>query len=148
MECCFRRNNLALRNISKGGYILIDEKQPDVILIGTGSEVKLAVSAGEELKNKHGIKSRIVSMPSTTIFDQQSRDYKEKVVPNHIPKMIIEAGVTDHWWKYNPDVVLGIDKFGESAPEEDVFEAFGISSRTIVDSVLCLLGNDRNNLRG
>ena len=102
----------------------------------------------EELKNKHGIKSRIVSMPSTTIFDQQSRDYKEKVVPDHIPKMIIEAGVTDHWWKYNPDVVLGIDKFGESAPEEDVFEAFGISSRTIVDSVLCLLGNDRNNLRG
>ena len=82
------------------------------------------------------------SMPSTTIFDQQSRDYKEKVVPNHVPKMIIEAGVTDHWWKYNPDVVLGIDKFGESAPEEDVFEAFGISSRTIVDSVLCLLGND------
>ena len=144
----FRRNNSALRNISKGGYILIDEKQPDVILIGTGSEVKLAVSAGEELKNKHGIKSRIVSMPSTTIFDQQSRDYKEKVVPNHVPKMIIEAGVTDHWWKYNPDVVLGIDKFGESAPEEDVFEAFGISSRTIVDSVLCLLGNDRNNLRG
>ena len=119
-----------------------------MILFCTGSEVKLAVSAGEELKNKHGIKSRIVSMPSTTIFDQQSLDYKEKVVPNHVPKMIIEAGVTDHWWKYNPDVVLGIDKFGESAPGEDVFEAFGISSRMIVDSVLCLLGNDRNNLRG
>ena len=124
------------------------KSQPDVILIATGSEVKLAVSAGEELKNKYGIKSRIVSMPSTTIFDQQSRDYKEKVVPNQVPKMIIEAGVTDYWWKYKPDVVLGIDKFGESAPEEDVFEAFGISSRTIVDSVLCLLGNDRNNLRG
>ena len=139
---------ISLKNISKGGYILIDEKQPDVILIGTGSEVKLAVSAGEELKSKYGIKSRIVSMPSTTIFDQQSRVYKEKVVPNHLPKMIIEAGVTDYWWKYKPDVVLGIDKFGESAPEEDVFEAFGISSRTIVDSVLCLLRNDRNNLRG
>ena len=89
----FHRNNSALRNISKGGYILIDEKYPDVILIATGSEVKLAVSASKELRSKYGIKSRIVSMPSTTVFDQQSREFKEKVVPNQVPKMIIEAGV-------------------------------------------------------
>ena len=77
----FRRNNLALRNISKGGYILIDEKQPDVILIGTGSEVKLAVSAGEELKSKYGIKSRIVSMPSTTILISKVAITKRKLSP-------------------------------------------------------------------
>ncbi len=143
----FLRNKLSLNNISKGGYILREARKPDVILIGTGSEVKLAMLASHELKKKYGINSRIVSMPSTTVFEQQKRGYKEKVIPQDVPKMVIEAGVTDHWWKYKPDVVLGINKFGESAPEKEVFEAFGISTRTIIDSVLCLTDH-KNNFGG
>jgi transketolase len=127
------------KNIEKGGYILFDKKKPDIILIATGSEIKLAVEARNTLAKENHIAARVVSIPSTTVFDQQTESYKKSVLPNTIPKMVIEAGVTDYWWKYQPDVVLGIDQFGESAPAKDLFDSLNISVETIVESVLVLL---------
>ena len=125
--------------ISKGGYILIDSIKPQIILISTGSEVGLAVKSASELSNL-GIRVRVVSIPSTSVFDKQKVSYKESVLPNHIPKVAIEAGVTDFWWKYRPDAVLGIDKFGESAPAKDVFEHFGFTVKSVVETVSAVLG--------
>ena len=74
------------------------------------------------------------------MFDKQKVSYKELVLPSHIPKVAIEAGVTDFWWKYRPDAVLGIDKFGESAPAKDVFEHFGLTMKSVIETVSAVLG--------
>lgn len=138
----FSKAKKTQKNIEKGGYILFDKKKPDIILIATGSEIKLAVEARNILAKENHIAARVVSIPSTTVFDQQTESYKKSVLPNTIPKMVIEAGVTDYWWKYQPDVVLGIDRFGESAPAKDLFDSLNISVETIVESVLVLLENN------
>ncbi len=130
--------------IARGGYVLVDsEGTPDAIIIATGSEVELAVKAAEQLKTA-GKNIRVVSMPSTNIFDAQDAAYKESVLPSAVTKRVaVEAGVTDLWWKYvgvNGRVV-GIDHFGESAPAGQLFKEFGFTVENVVMNVEAVLQN-------
>jgi transketolase len=125
-----------LAEIRRGGYILADEKQPAAIIIATGSELALAMDARQMLAEK-GITVRVVSMPSTTVFDRQEADYRDAVLPAGIPRVAVEAGVTDFWRKYVglDGAVVGIDSFGESAPAAQLYEYFGITSEAVVAAV-------------
>ncbi len=128
-----------LANIAKGGYVLSDCGcgTPDAILIGTGSEVELAVAAAAELKAK-GKKIRVVSMPSTDCFDAQDAAYRQSVLPDAVQaRVVIEAGVTGGWYKYAgcKGTVIGIDRFGESAPAEQLFPYFGFTVENVVKAV-------------
>jgi transketolase len=146
----FSRQNLAhmprstaqISAIEKGGYVLKDsEGQPEVILIATGSEVELAVKACEELTAK-GKKVRVVSMPSTNVFDAQDEAYRESVLPSSVTKRVaVEAGVTDGWWKYvgTNGKVVGLNRFGESAPAGQLFKEFGFTVENVVKNVEAVL---------
>ena len=107
---------------------------PDIVLIATGSEVALAVAAAAEL-DAEGVKVRVVSMPCTDLFDTQDEDYREQVLPAGVSaRVVIEAGVTGGWWRYAGDKgrVIGLDRFGESAPANELFEHFGFSASNVV----------------
>ena len=119
--------------IAKGGYVLRDAADAKVVLIATGSEVELAVKAFEALAAE-GIAARVVSMPSTDVFDRQSADYKASVLPRGIARVAIEAGVTAFWYKYVglEGAVVGIDTFGESAPAPVLFKHFGFTVENVV----------------
>ncbi len=132
------RSNEQIADIAKGGYVLRDcEGTPEAILIATGSEVELAVHAYDELSGK-GKKVRVVSMPSTNVFDSQDAAYRESVLPAAVTaRVAVEAGVTDFWRKYvglNGDVI-GVDRFGESAPADQLFKEFGITADNVVKAV-------------
>ena len=121
----------------KGGYVLCEDKDFEAIIIATGSEVELAVEAKAKL-NEQGIKVRIVSMPSTNIFDEQPQEYKDSVLPKNILKRVaVEAGVTLGWYKYVglEGRVIGLDRFGASAPYKTLYKEFGITTDTIVEAV-------------
>ena len=124
--------------IEKGGYVLAGDARPQVVLMATGSEVAIAMQAAGILRDQK-IRVRVVSMPSTTVFDQQSVDYKTSVLPDGIPRVAVEAGVTDFWWKYQPDAVLGLDRYGESAPAGELFRLFGITADELVATAKALL---------
>ena len=121
----------------KGGYVLCEDKDFEAIIIATGSEVELAVEAKTKL-NEQGVKVRIVSMPSTNIFDEQPQEYKESVLPKNILKRVaVEAGVTLGWYKYVglEGRVIGLDRFGASAPYKTLYKEFGITTEAIVEAV-------------
>ena len=122
-------------DIARGAYVLRDSSGvPDIILIATGSEVALAVSAAEALA-ADGVNARVVSMPSTDVFDVQDVAYRESVLPAAVTaRVAIEAGVTETWWRYvgSHGRVVGLDRFGESAPAEELFEHFGFTTENIV----------------
>ena len=122
-------------DIARGAYVLRDSSGvPDIILIATGSEVALAVSAAEALA-ADGVNARVVSMPSTDVFDIQDAAYRESVLPAAVTaRVAIEAGVTETWWRYvgSHGRVIGLDRFGESAPAEELFEHFGFTTENIV----------------
>ena len=121
----------------KGGYVLCEDKDFEAIIIATGSEVELAVEAKAKL-NEQGVKVRIVSMPSTNIFDEQPQKYKESVLPKNILKRVaVEAGVTLGWYKYVglEGRVIGLDRFGASAPYKTLYKEFGITTDAIVEAV-------------
>lgn len=128
--------------ISKGGYILRDcDGEPQVILMGTGSEVELATAAAEQL-TADGIKVRVISMPCTDIFDKQDAAYRESVLPSSVTaRAAIEAGTTGLWYKYVGlnGAVIGMDCFGESAPAKELFEHFGITSAKLVNAAKGLI---------
>ena len=128
------RNEPQLNNIKRGGYILIEgTKNPELIIVATGSEVEMAMNVTTELNSK-GKKIRLVSMPSTDVFDKQDDKYKETVLPFSCRNRIaIEAGVTDYWKKYVglDGLALGVDTFGESAPAKKVFEYFGLTEQNL-----------------
>jgi transketolase len=128
--------------ISRGGYVLKDsDGQPEAIIIATGSEVELAVKAAEELTAK-GRKIRVVSMPSTNIFDAQDAAYRESVLPSAVTKRVaVEAGVTIGWWKYvgSNGKIVGLDRFGESAPAGVLFKEFGFTVENVVKNVEAVL---------
>ena len=129
------RSDDQIRNIGRGAYILKGGNEtPDVIVIATGSEVSIALDAADTLaKENHNI--RVVSMPSTDIFDAQDDDYKNSVLPNECRKRVaIEAGIPDYWRKYVglDGIVLGVPTFGESAPGNAVFEHFGITTDRLI----------------
>jgi transketolase len=128
--------------ISRGGYVLRDcDGTPDAIIIATGSEVGLAMEAAGALSTK-GRKVRVVSLPSTDVFDAQDEAYRESVLPSAVTaRVAVEAGVTDYWLKYVGlgGKVIGIDTFGESAPAGDVYKHFGITAENVAAAVEELL---------
>ncbi|WP_027159356.1 transketolase [Methylobacter luteus] len=128
--------------ISRGGYVLKDsDGQPEAIIIATGSEVELALKAAEELTAK-GRKIRVVSMPSTNIFDAQDAAYRESVLPSAVSKrVVVEAGVSNGWWKYvgTNGKIVGLDRFGESAPAGVLFKEFGFTVENVVKNVEAVL---------
>ena len=131
-----------IADIARGGYILKDcDGAPDTVLIATGSEVELAMGATDGLA-ADGIKARVVSMPCTDAFDAQDADYRESVLPAAVTaRVAIEAGVTDGWWRYvgTHGRVIGLDRFGESAPANELFEHFGFTTDNVVAVVKDLL---------
>ena len=130
----------SLEGIEKGGYVLADAPQPRAVLIATGSEVSLALGAQKQLAEA-GVAVRVVSMPSTTEFDRQSADYRNSVLPKGLPKVAVEAGVSDYWRKYvgTEGAVVGIDRYGESAPAADVFKHFGFTPENVASAVRSVL---------
>jgi transketolase len=133
------KDSQQIANISKGAYVIHDVHQAQIVLMATGSEVGLAMEVAMRVMEK-GISARVVSMPSTTRFDQQSIKYKSSVLPEGIPRLAIEAGVTDFWWKYGCQAVHGVDTFGESAPAGVLYKHFGLTADNIEKTVLGLLG--------
>jgi len=134
------RTQQQVAQIAKGGYVLQDAANARVVLIATGSEVDLAVKAAAELAGK-GIPARVVSMPSTDVFDRQDAAYKVSVLPKGLPRVAIEAGVTAFWHKYVglEGAVVGIDSFGESAPAGVLFKHFGFTVENVVAKVNAVL---------
>lgn len=120
--------------IDRGAYVLRDAEEAHAVIIATGSEVSLALAA-RELLAADGIAVRIVSMPSTTVFDRQEPSYRSYVLPDHLPRIAVEAGVTDGWWKYGCDAVVGLDTFGESAPAAVLARLFGFTAENVADTV-------------
>ena len=126
-----------LEDIAKGAYVLAEPsevgltKKAKAVIIATGSEVQLALHAQAELA-KLKIAVRVVSMPSTSVFDRQSVDYKKSVLPRKLPRIAIEAGVTDGWWKYGCAAVVGINTYGESAPAPVLFKHFNLTAENLV----------------
>ncbi|MFP4392955.1 MAG: transketolase [Desulfohalobiaceae bacterium] len=136
------RSKQALANISRGGYVLLKEKgRLQAVLIVTGSEVQPAMQAAQEL-GRQNIGVRVVSMPSVEVFQAQDKDYQEEVLPSEIKtRVVIEAGVTAVWYQYagSHGRVLGLDRFGESAPGDELFEYFGLNQARIVAEIQDLL---------
>ncbi|MDE3272167.1 transketolase [Pseudoalteromonas sp. G4] len=123
-----------LANVRKGGYVLSCDGEPEIILIATGSEVELSMQAAAELRAQ-GKKVRVVSMPSTDLFDAQDAAYKESVLPSAVTKRVaVEAGIEDYWYKYVGlnGAVVGMTTFGESAPANELFKHFGFTVENIV----------------
>ena len=109
--------------------------KPKAVIIATGSEVQLALAAQKMLAaQKIGV--RVVSMPSTTTFDQQDVAYKTSVLPAGIPRIAVEMGVTDFWWKYGCAAVVGIDTYGEAAPAPVLFKHFGFTAENVTATVI------------
>ncbi|ROR04697.1 transketolase [Erwinia sp. JUb26] len=136
------RNKAQLENISRGGYILKDsEGTPEVILIATGSEVEITLGAAEKL-TASGHKVRVVSLPSTDLFDAQDAAYRESVLPSQVTaRVAVEAGIADYWFKYVGlnGAIVGMTGFGESAPAEKLFAEFGFTVENIVSHAEALL---------
>ncbi len=137
------RDASTLERIARGGYVLLDSEdgEPEVILIATGSEVALAMDSATVLREA-GRKIRVVSMPSSDVFDAQDESYRESVLPQAVScRIAIEAGVSDGWRKYVglDGAVIGLDRFGESAPAEAAFEYFGFTVENIVNQVNAII---------
>ncbi|MBT8556534.1 transketolase [Polynucleobacter paneuropaeus] len=129
------RNAQQIKDIARGGYVIRASKaKPDAVIMATGSEVGLALQTAERLE-KEGVAIRVVSIPSTTVFDQQDATYKASVLPAGIPRIAVEAGVSDFWWKYACSAVHGVDTFGESAPAAQLYEYFGLTVDQIAKTV-------------
>ncbi|WP_374668986.1 transketolase [Ramlibacter sp.] len=127
--------------IARGAYVLADPavEAPQGVILATGSEVALALKA-QELLAADGVPVRVVSVPSTTVFDRQDAAYKLSVLPAGLPRVAVEAGVTDGWWKYGCAAVVGLDRFGESAPGGVLFKHFGFTPENVADTMRVALG--------
>lgn len=135
------RSEQQLADIERGGYVLQDSDNPAAVLIATGSEVGLAMTAADQLAAK-GIAVRVVSMPCTERFDAQDASYREAVLPGGVKRFAVEAGMRDFWYKYvglDGDI-LGMSSFGESAPAGDLYNHFGITADALVEMVQANLG--------
>jgi len=136
------RSAAQVADIARGGYVLVEAPEPKVVLIATGSEVELAVAAAGALAAE-GIAARVVSMPSTDVFERQDAAYKASVLTRGTPRVAIEAGVTDFWYKYVglEGAVVGIDTFGESAPAPVLFKHFGFTVENVVAKAKSVIAN-------
>ena len=130
------RDATHIKQIARGGYVLADAANPQAIILATGSEVSLAMAAQKQLADA-GIAVRVVSMPCTNVFDRQDANYRESVLPKGIRRVAVEAGVTDFWRKYVglEGAVIGLDRFGESAPAGELFKFFGITAEAVAEAV-------------
>lgn len=132
---CQQRTAGQIADIARGGYVLRDaESTPDLVLLATGSEVAVAMSAAEALA-ADGVAVRVVSMPCVELFDAQDENYREQVLPSAVTaRVVVEAGVTGGWWRYaGPGGrVIGMDRFGESGPAGELFEHFGFTTDNVV----------------
>ncbi|EOL9021038.1 transketolase [Cronobacter dublinensis] len=137
------RSPQQLKDIARGGYILKDAGgKPDLILIATGSEVEIAVQAAEQLRGD-GVAVRVVSLPSTDVFDAQDEAYRESVLPSDVSaRVAVEAGIADYWYKYVglKGAIVGMTGYGESAPAEKLFPYFGFTVENIVEKARNVLG--------
>ena len=146
-----QRSAEQIRDIRKGGYVLaeaaVGSSGAAITLLATGSEVALAMQARTELE-AGGVPTRVVSMPSCGDFDRQSAEYRAAVLPRHIPVLAIEAGVSNFWRAYTgfSGDVVGIDRFGESAPAPQVYEALGVTTQAVVARARALLARGANVL--
>jgi transketolase len=133
-----------LDDIAKGAYVLAEpsevglKKKAQAVIIATGSEVQLALHA-QALLAKEKIAVRVVSMPSTTVFDRQDAAYKKAILPASLPRIAVEMGVSDGWWKYGCAAVVGIDTYGESAPAPVLFKHFGFTPENVANTVRAAL---------
>ncbi|MGA1301207.1 MAG: transketolase [Burkholderiaceae bacterium] len=132
------RDPAQARDIAKGGYVLTSDPRPQIVIMATGSEVGLVMEATARLRAQK-VRVRVVSMPSTTVFDQQAPAYKAQVLPPDVPRVAVEAGVTDLWWKYQPAAVVGLDRFGESAPAGALFKHFELTPEAVVKTAQLVL---------
>lgn len=130
------RDDQAIAAIARGGYVLSDADSPVAIILATGSEVEIALAAQKHLQEQ-GVSVRVVSMPCTEVFDQQDADYRNSVLTPGVPRVAVEAGVRDFWFKYVglDGAVIGIDRYGESAPAGDLFKFFGLTAQAVSDAV-------------
>ncbi|MGH8677987.1 MAG: transketolase-like TK C-terminal-containing protein, partial [Burkholderiales bacterium] len=130
------RGGQQIEAIARGGYVLADAQRPRAVIVATGSEVALAIGAHKALAEM-GIAVRVVSMPSTTVFDRQDAGYRESVLPEGVRRVAVEAGVSDFWRKYVglDGAVVGIDRFGESAPGGELFKFLGFTVDAVVSAV-------------
>jgi transketolase len=144
---CLSRQNLPrlsdlsiVSKIRKGGYVLAEGANPQAVIVATGSETSLAMEAHAALAAE-GISTRVVSMPSSNVFDRQPEAYQDKVLPLALPTVAVEAAHPDFWRKYvgRTGVVVGIASFGESAPAKDLYQHFGITSARVCDAVRTLV---------
>ena len=137
-----------LGDISRGAYVLSEpkdvglKKKAQAVIIATGSEVQLALAAQKQLAEKK-IAVRVVSMPSTTSFDREDVKYKKSVLPAGLPRIAVEMGVTDFWWKYGCAAVVGIDRYGESAPAGVLFKHFGFTAENVAATVRAVLAGKK-----
>ena len=138
------RSPQQLKDVARGGYILKDAGgKPDLILIATGSEVEIAVQAAEKLRGD-GVAVRVVSLPSTDVFDAQDEAYRESVLPSDVSaRVAVEAGIADYWYKYVglKGAIVGMTGYGESAPAEKLFPYFGFTVENVVEKARKVLGN-------
>ncbi|HLF24282.1 MAG TPA: transketolase C-terminal domain-containing protein, partial [Burkholderiales bacterium] len=143
------RQNLAFQQrtpgqiaaIARGGYVLAEAHgKPQCVIIATGSEVQLAIDARKALAEK-GVAARVVSMPCTAAFDRQDEAYRASVLPQGVVRVAVEAGTSDFWRKYVglEGAVVGIDRFGESAPAGELFKYFGFTVDNVVKTVRSVL---------
>ena len=147
----FSRQNVAfvpreadvIANVKRGGYVLADAPGARAAILATGSEVPLALAAQKQLADA-GIAVRVVSMPSTNVFDRQDAAYRAAVLPKGMPRVAVEAGVTDFWRKYVglEGAVIGIDCYGESAPAGELYKYFGITSEAVAAAVKQVLSQE------
>jgi len=143
-----KRDTTQIANIRKGAYVLSEAAggKPQAMIIATGSEVGLAMEAQKALAAE-GINVRVVSMPSTNVFDKQSQAYKDSVLPKGVKRISVEAGVTDGWYKYVglDGAMVGMNTFGESAPASDLFKHFGFTAEAVAAAVKeRAINNDKN----
>ncbi|UCD42482.1 MAG: transketolase [Chloroflexota bacterium] len=129
--------------LERGAYVLKEENEgdPEAVIIATGSEVSIAIEAAEQLSSE-GKKIRVVSMPSWELFDTQAKSYRDSVLPPEIPRLAVEAGVSLAWGRYldlDRDIVLGVDRFGASAPYKTIFDHYGLTTQRVVDQVKKLI---------
>jgi transketolase len=134
------RSAETLKQVARGGYVLQDAALAKAVIIATGSEVSIAIDA-QKLLAAEGIAVRVVSMPSTDVFDRQDAAWRSSVLPKGIPCVAVEAGVTGLWHKYvgADGAVIGIDTYGESAPAGALFKHFGLTADKVAQAVKNLL---------
>jgi transketolase len=128
--------------IRRGGYVLSDRPDARAVLLATGSEVAIAMAA-QQLLDAQGVPVRVVSLPSSTVFDRQPREWRESVLRQGLPRIGIEAGVTRWWGQYGCVAALGVDSFGESAPGAQLYEHFGLTAQRLAEEVAACVKSRR-----